>query len=253
MAEKSSSLSLVHLPPEILSHIVSFSSSSFIILKLWKSGDALIRSKLAAGAQHVYFKDSSSFCFPMPVLITELRTIRSLRLHFAKKVVSESSQWLSLLLPLPATLETLELLVSNKSVPLPLEACVPASALLPPTHDSSMPSTTSGSGPLINLARRFPRLTRLVIPHETALECFPATLTFLGSSRSKIDCTKSPIYASRLPPSLTELNLVIEYKDFALEHLALIADDWQRAPPHLTRMSYLTFSPTTPTSFAFAP
>ena len=227
-------LTLRNLPSEILSHIVSFRSSSFIILKLWKSGDSVVRSKLSAGAHHIRFEPNRGFQFPLPIMATELYALRSFYLLASFR---SSYDWMRIIPHLPATLETLSLRALGEisfNNPPPFEAC----------------STTSSSSEAINLARLFPKLAHLSIIQPMATEYLPPTLTILDVRHIEIDCSKSPVYVSLLPRSLTQLKATIWYSRCSFP---LIAADWQLAPPHLTALSELRFSPSAPPSFDWLP
>lgn len=236
MSTKTTSLNLRNLPPEILSHIVSFPSSSFIILKLWKSGDSVIRSKLSAGARHVDLKANGGFQFALPMVTTELRALHSFCLTIP---LNDHYNWISIISSLPATLEKLSVLRVGRNLDrttLPLEAC-------------SKPSSSEA----INLGRLFPKLAHLVLAQAVPPECLPPTLTILNAFPTTIHCSESHVYVSLLPRSLTQLLCGLRYFDCYESTFPLIAADWQLAPPHLTELNSLTMDPQQPPSFDWLP
>lgn len=112
--------SLADLPSEVLGQLLSFSSTSYLVLALWKCGDSALNRKLLQGVTTLDLKrkdpvelidEERVLAQPLPSLLFQLPNLRHVALDTGeyKMEVSAAALWAKLQkLPL-AQLETLEL------------------------------------------------------------------------------------------------------------------------------------------------
>lgn len=72
------------LPPELVDHVLSASSISFICINLWLTGDKLIQEKLAKGLKNLSLTAHPQLLLYCPQLVSQLRSLRSLSVKLGR-------------------------------------------------------------------------------------------------------------------------------------------------------------------------
>lgn len=220
---------LAHLPTEILGSILSFESSSYLAIRLWKTGNKILMTKLQAGITSVDLRPLPGWKFRLPLFINQLRKLRHLGVHSTRLLLDDPSRGLSLLEALPKSLESLELDVPD------------AHRIFANTDEKSNLSTsTNGKSSIqsiMSIEALLPRLKTLKFSKNEwwieALPLFPALPQNLTHLRlTPVNSSEFP-FLSLLPRSLQILEVPLKY---ALDSDALI-NDWSNAPPNLQRIT----------------
>lgn len=215
---------LSQLPPSTLDLIFGNESSSYLIVKLWKTGDRLLRDKLARGITYVDLRHHKWLKPSYPHFLSQLLKLRSLKIRAVNRIFEAPlSSWKDVLSRLPATLESFSL-HSNDS-------------------DFSILSGQPEGPRLLPLLEMFPRLQTLRLtgnwpyrapnspgpnpagPHD--FQELPSSLTCLGWNDLQID-REHPSFFAHLPRSLTSLECHIHLGPSSVPH------DWSLAPPNLS-------------------
>lgn len=224
------SLSLATFPSEILALIAGYMSSTACLLKLWRSGDSLIRRKLSHGVTEQSLRFFNDTYFPRALL--NLRRLRSLCLYSPTNIVTRHTDWHPLLRSLPETLE--ELSITSSDAETAFFNFVPDA-----TSDSHVTTEFArGSSRLIDIGALFPRLHTLKVRNENPLvnmeippsdfPGFPSTLTSV-SCGSLLDFSEPMIVFAKLPPSLVSWHVELRLRGPSLL-------DWSACPPSLTHI-----------------
>lgn len=100
---------LLNFPSEILGLILNGSQFSYLILRLWKTGNRLLQEKLASGVTDVCLRTVSALPSKYPLMLSKLRFLRHLSLASHSYIFEDPRQWQVELKKLPQTLETLKI------------------------------------------------------------------------------------------------------------------------------------------------
>ena len=253
---------LASLPSAVLDLMLGNSSYSFLAVTLWKTGDSRLHQKLSSGLTYVNLKRSAAADDSAPLFLTQLRSLRVLKVS-TEHYLSQSNLFpVSLLSP---TLRSLKIKASNAF-----------EYVYNIDRDKIEYITTHykrGPSRFIDLGTLFPQLDTLqlgkrysgkygMFDHTPTPDLFgmselqdlagvPDTVTHLGLYDlwlgDKMDGLK---LANFLPPSLRFLDtfVYINYNDMSLEE---IEQDWRF--PHLEKISELHWLGSTPRSVAWLP
>lgn len=104
------SLQLSTLPDLVLSQVLSYDDSSFLIINLWKAGDKVLIRKLSRSCERVVLNDASvGSTSRWPKILTELQQLRDLSINRPKGYLMSSISLSFELRKLSPTLERLNL------------------------------------------------------------------------------------------------------------------------------------------------
>lgn len=217
-------------PPEILGCILGFSSTSYLVIRLWKCGDHVLNKKLAMGVTTTTLRQHPQVATQWPALLSQLDNLRRLSVSSDTDLVLDPNGWLPTLKALPKTLEALE--INSPDEPLALNGH---------GDDEELARTAQEKGTtlLLNIGTIFPCLRELFVSnvdHYSLFPVLPPTLTTLGST-STIKCGSSPLI-SLLPRSLERLEAYVLVHFGITEEETLFAD-WSLAPPNLQHIDIL--------------
>lgn len=218
---------LAHLPIDVFRLLLSGRQRSYLVIDLWKCGNALLNLKLASSIEYLCLRDTRmSSTSRYPKLVSNLRNLRYFSINRRDHPLMASSADLSLEIRKLSSLTTLKI------------RCFDCHhSLHNHTPESTYDSTNlieslyeRGESELIDMAAFFPKLTTLKLgrsadardgylkdfaglpPHLTTL-CIPL---FNPTSETLL----------KLPRSLTHFKTKFAYLPRV--------DDWKLAPPGLT-------------------
>lgn len=220
---------LSELPGDVLGLIFSHRNSSFLSLDLWKCGNIILNSKLAASITEIEMADICGINSP-PLFLAHLRRLRSVRLS-------------GNILDFPYGAKPFE--EWSKSIhTLRLKGSMVANAI------HSYATLLDGSVVKIEesaqLGTIFPLLTTLEIndPHVrykneliSRTRSWPPTLTTLVLNFVGLEKKDLPFMAT-LPRSLTRLDATLKL-EIPNSEWTRFHDDWRDAPPHLEYIHHL--------------
>lgn len=214
-------LGLASLPPEILDLVLSYPSSSHVLLRLWKCGDSLLTSKLVRGITKVVLRADKLSSNKMPALLFQLPSLRHLHVSSDYLILSNGEECLSFFKKLPSTLETIRFQI-----------------LEPSSHSAFafIPFETPDKGKCIDVGPVFPRLTDISLYHcygplTSQLRTLPPTLTRLTDSFSIMASSFSVM--RHLPRTLTDLDTPVVVSRMKPDREDDFRQDWLLIPPHL--------------------
>lgn len=224
---------LNHLPPDLLGLILNGESSSFLIIHLWKCGNVALNARLSLGITDVSIRAARFSQSHFPLLLTQLRGLRSLHVYKADALVKESKRWLSISQNLSHGLEVLRIVSSDANLSL-LNYSLEEGELCIETQ------RPLGTTRYIDMDRLFPRLHTLELGEsETTkieprdLPGLPSTLTSLKASIDisyfNEDDDEASKIVSKLPRSLLNLSGFISISPSY--DSAALRKDWNHAPP----------------------
>lgn len=201
-------MNLANFPLGVLALILGDSSSSHLIIKLWKCGNVALTSKLTKGVTYVDWELSqlaSGLCPPR--LLHSLHALRHLCIR-GTGTLNTAEMVESLLKNLPETLETLEL----------------------PTPTSLWPSS-------LDLAQTFPLLQTLCLNTSKSSNGFPPVLLPLPPNLTHLACEGIQLnftapFMAILPRTLRSLDARL-FIDFGSLDLKPFLEDFEHAPPAL--------------------
>lgn len=228
------------LPPHVLGQLLN-GHNSFLIIKLWRTGDKLLQDKIERGVTHVQLNAARNSGCLFPRLLAHLRALTTLSVSSTKKLLANYHEWPSVLASLSPTLESL------------LLECLDSEVVLLNFHPDCTPevpryvSTTHplGESSFVDLGRLFPNLTALKVNGGFPIDAksvsgLPATLKYLNTSLSLV-YTESSSYMQALPRSLTRLEGSVDMVADDEISLCLLVDDWSLAPPHLEAIERISW------------
>ena len=220
---------LSHLPASILDLILSNSSCSYLIIKLWKTGNALLRNNLANGITYVNLRHHKIFESSYPRLLSCLPKLRTLSLYSDTNIIGESiDTWTQVLKHLPRTLESLSI-DSPDSCWSILSGQDTKPRLLPLARMFPALRTLGLTGQWAGVNGRWPK--QFPVSPEDFRE-LPPSLTCLKWNSISVTNDYFDLFAA-LPRSLTSLEAGLNFK-------RLKAEDCQNAPPNLTNIESLS-------------
>lgn len=229
---------LLILPPEILGDILSYESVSHKSRELWLCGNRALQSKLAHGVFTVSLVNHYKWAtHGLPTFLSQLRSLRSLRINRVHLPFYDKAQVSSVLKSLTPNLESLEI-VSPNSASLLFDSSPPPLAAFSLFDDESSDSDPSPGFPNEpTLSSLFPRLKTLktggkIGVSTDALLSLPSTLTSLSvpiSGRNERDIIQ---FMRALPPQLARLTLI--------SHEALDSSVYAHLPPTLRGICFDT-------------
>lgn len=188
---------LAQLPSEILGLAFSNSSYSFLIFKLWKTGNKLLTSKLRLCMTHLSLTCLKNNLPQLPPVLFELKNLRFLSLECEQELLRDPTGWPAEIKKLPETLETLS--IATTDAHLSLLNYVPGCTV--DAMDFVQTRYTLGSSRLIDLERLFPAL------HTLKLDSQIGFCNLGDSSLSSSDF-------AGLPSTLTSLNVNTRISSF---------------------------------------
>lgn len=228
-------MDLLRFPTEILGLIVSFPSTSYLLLRLWKCGNKALTARLAMGVTEVHWQHESHLRSTFPSLVFDLPKLHHLTLVAPAGLMTNTSRWHSVLDSLPKGLQTLHLVASGEG-----------------------PFLLSRANQ-VDLNTLLPSLSTLIL-QSSYLKMVQALTLQLPSNLTRLSLdvlisSVEPRFASYLPRSLRYLGGMVSIKCYWTmidkSHMAQlmrdISDDWSHAPPHLEHIELLNFhqSPST--------
>lgn len=222
------SLLLAHLSSDVLGLILNSKDCSYLTVDLWKTGDTILRAKLASVVTYLHLKDvlaDSTSRFPK--LVSSLRNLRYFSINRGRYPLMASSRDLSVELQKLSSLHTLK--IQSKEA----NACLLNHAPNWTSDGERYTVTRYGafSSNLLDMASLFPNLSTLKLVGKgddfTSLAGLPPTLTTLILPR----LTPSASALASLPRSLTS------FKGEMFDDSE--TSDWLHAPPSLTHVSTL--------------
>ena len=238
-------MNLTDFPSEILTLMLSPSDSSFLCIRLWKTGDRLLQYRLTQAMVSLDLRPFRSQ-FQFPSIVSKLPRLRCFAITPRPTATTRPHKAIRMLEMLPRTLESLEFDFSG------LISLLANSGLSSDATSTGLVKThyPQGLSHLLGLHVFFPHLTSLTlggnclksdglgyISSSDLLPVLPSTLTELNAV--KMDIT-SP-FASMLPRSLIKLNCELHFRltNPSLEHYEAA---WFDAPPRLEYIKYLLLS-----------
>lgn len=219
------SLSLLHFPPELLGLILSFPSSSHLILRLWKCGNKALTARLALSVTEVHWQHSNILVGRFPSLLLELPNLRHLTVFAHNQLISSPLQMKSTLEQLPKGLQTLTF---------------------------KFPQSTIFFGPPVSPLRElFPSLQTLGL-HQSiswdkyahSLSSLPENLTRLELPELRLPTAEYPHIMSILPRTLLYLDCYVTLNTprvVAKESIDAHLKDWSLAPPQLKHIRSIVY------------
>lgn len=228
-----SATTLLHLPSEILASILSLPAVSHLPIRLWKTGNKKLMSKLQAGITSLELRPLYGWTFRMPFLVTQFVNLRHFAVSSTERIFSNPSQSVPFLKSLPQTLETLEFDTPD------LEYLFVNSDYSTGSFRTHYKETRyeRGISRYIDIGALLPLLRTLKLsshPRNTvdASQLFPAlprTLTSLCFGDYYIGT--SP-FIELLPKSLQTLDVGLIYDSQTCDSDELL-QDWRQASPNL--------------------
>lgn len=205
---------LHHLPRELLAQVLGYDGISFLVVRLWKTGDKILQSKLALSVTHVRLAADPESTHPYPTVLSKLNNLRSLFVRCAEWPISREVRMSTEISKLSSTLEELRIVMPD----------VPNAVLnFAPDWTSSIPKYITkeyrlGQSRWIDLGQHFPRLHTLELNNNSLLRAssmfdakqvldfaaLPPTLTCLRTSQIELDRRQSRLF-SLLPRGLLRL------------------------------------------------
>lgn len=204
--------SLSEFPSELLSLILSFSSSSVLLVSLWKCGDVVLNKKLVNGVEHVDLKDPSLVSTSrFPKLILALKNLRSLCLCRYKFPLSSSAKQLW---------SDIQAMSRNKLEKLDLESYEIPQLLMLQSSLLRSSSASNSDAAKLHTFQIFSNLTTLVLSGspsdsiiaECQLHLLPPSLTYLQMRSFMLNIRSGPVF-SKLPRSLLIWATSLEFID----------------------------------------
>lgn len=249
-------MSLAHFPTELLAIMLFPSDSSFLYIRLWKTGDRILQHRLTHAMINLDLRPLRPQ-FQFPSVVSHLPRLRHFALKSTLRTSFKPNQNVSTLSMLPQTLESL--LLDFPSLHLFLtnygHASEATSAKLIETH------YPLGVSRFINLNALFPKLVSLTLGKldsglgpsltpSTLLSILPSSLTELCFD--KLIIASAP-FASLLPRNLVRLDCKLKFNLKIPNSVDLFDAVWFDAPPRLKYvkslyLSELSFSPSWPSS-----
>lgn len=216
-----------NFPPELVGHVLNWEDASFLCVRLWLCGSTRLNTKLSACITTMNLASHWSLQFGLPSALYSLRSLRSLTLKSAGKLMRSPVEWSLALAKLPETLTSLDIASLDSS-----ESLLNHGPGWTPTLPLTQPAQFSlGKSQFIDLAARFPHLLTLKLSEpfcSTKLPALPPNLTFLRAAFLKPQNGAPQKILSLLPRSLRFLDATLEYPKVAFE-----LEDWANAPPQL--------------------
>lgn len=220
------------LSPDVLDSMLANEHISHLAVRLWKTGNKSLMSRLASGLTRLELRPSSND-FKVPSMVSELRRLRHFAISSNSCSLTDPSLWSNTLKWLPQTLETLELNfegVHNVFWNYGPDLDNPSSSLIA----SSYPR---GVSHYVDLNAMFPSLISLKLEnfeegdYNDLYPALPSSLTALSTSQVSIH--SSP-FASLLPKSLKRLDCSLNFEENTF------SDDWLHGPPDLQYIGDIT-------------
>lgn len=219
-------MDLKAFPPEILANVLGRSSSSYLIIRLWKCGDTFLNNRLANCVSYIDLKGGVHLPnFKLPTIVFKLRHLRYCSIVAFGMLMDHVSNWQTALQRLPSSIETLRL----------------GSADLGPWL-----ADVTSRGVLLPLSELFPRLHTLalfpMLPHRqtsrpllsSEIPALPPTITCFESENIKmVDST----LMDKLPKSLLAIQALLIFTD------KVPASFFANAPPLLHTINCIISSP----------
>ena len=230
-------LKLANFPASILDHIIGNRDTSWVIIKLWLSGDRLLNEKLSQGLTYVHLTHRYFGSLKFPRLLFNLRGLRYLAIHSNTNLTEKLDEWPLIMSSLSQSLETLKLELPDALRCLTNYALNASGQAEPVTSNYAR-----GSCKYIDMDRIFPRLHTLSLWHDSTtprsplyFAALPSNLTCLNAL-IQLDYTMPGVsYMSALPRTLLRLEGSLEIEDDP-------NDDWSSAPPHLEKIPDFAYS-----------
>lgn len=225
---------LSQLPPEILGLILDGWHCSYLILRLWKTGNLLLQEKISSGVTDVRFSAHHVLPSKYPRMLSNLRHLRHLSLRSVTfDLFQDPRDWQIELKKLPKTLKSLIIETDDAEYVLrDLRSDWSTDA------HRYVERKVNGITTLNNdLGSIFPQLETLDLKirnfvnfSASSIVGLPGTLTCLNLPAIRLRPTDS-FFASQLPRSLKRLSpAIIGKSTTALEA-------WKDPPPHLEHVS----------------
>lgn len=248
-------MSLTDLPHDILGSILAPKDVSPLSIRLWKTGNKLLMSRLASGLTNLDLRPiASTKEFRMPSMVSEMRNLRHFSLFASGITVTNPSRWSSMLKMLPQRLETIETYFFE--MPNIFLNCGPESDIAP---DSAIETQyLRGLSHCIDLESMFPNLLSLKCLSDYPTKTFNATdlLPALPSSLTMLDLGEiyhiTFPFASLLPKSLRRLEGTLHFEEVLDPNDPGFINDWLNAPPNLQRLGNI-ICPRAPDQAAWMP
>lgn len=240
---------LASLTSEILGLILSYPTVSPQILRLWKSGDSVLRAKLLTYVTEVDLRCELFVSQTVPRLLLQLPYLRRISLTTKGMLMKSPTDWEPLLQQLPQTLETLEIRAWDAH--FALLACAAGSTLQAQRYTKT--AYPRGQSSYRDLGALFPNLTKLLIDASYFIAMteetmrlhsyfstpgygndfvgLPSTLT---SFALRPEPKTSPLF-STLPRNITALDMHIYVHN--LDNWG--TQDFRDAPPQLAYIQFL--------------
>ena len=219
---------LSHLPPPILDLIFGNSDYSYLIIKLWKTGNVLLCSQLAQGITYVNLRHHENLQSSYPRFLSCLPKLRTLSLYSNSNIIGESiDTWTDVLKHLPTTLESLtiespdscwSILSGQDTTP----RLLPLACMYPALHTLGIRGYQHRSNKL------WPKI--LPVQPGDFVE-LPSSLTCLKWNIISVKTAEMDLFAM-LPRSLTSLEASVDFDRLTVGY-------GQHAPPNLTYVEKL--------------
>lgn len=233
------------LPPHVIDQIIGNPDSSFVVIRLWLCGDKIFNDKLSKGVTLIDLKSHPLSTSTVPRIISQLRSLRHIKLYSSSGLVKEVKEWPGIMRSLPNTLESLAIHSYSDC-----GYCLLNWSEYTRFNYINYPR---GESDVIELETLFPCLHTLTLAsteHATPSygpSLFPALPTSLTRLEAAIELyydSPSSSYLSQLPPNIVHMTGPISWtRDDDLsedEFFETIRRDFANAPPSLE-----TFKPGT--------
>lgn len=220
--ETRQAIQLADLPREVLSHILSFWDSSYLVITLWHCGDRILNSKIASGVHYVDLIHYELLLSQYPLVLSELTQLRYLSLKSPYIIMGNGLKWSDQLMKLPRALGTL--LIDSADF---------VSSILNTTDVSDRDPASIRPDPSATPFRElFPQLHTLGLPGsiERFLPELPSTLTSL--TVPAIHSSGDRLTVSLLPRTLRSLDAVVSVL-FSPSTIEAVKSEWSSALPEL--------------------
>lgn len=104
-----STFRLSSLPGDLLGHLLRPAAVSYLLIKLWRCGDAAFNRKLAQSVSSIKLRASVVCDAKLPLLLSDLRALRSLSIIWPEEHIFKQLPPPNVLPSLPSSLTSLEL------------------------------------------------------------------------------------------------------------------------------------------------
>ena len=224
---------LTKLPPDLLGDILCYYAISQCVIKLYLTGNRDLKSKLARGVRTVELKRKDvMFHSKLPKFLTELRSLRILRVERMGEYLCEPEEAAQVVKHLSPTLVELHLNFERAAEIFlnPDYPSLPRDLFELNISDSDPSEQLPRVLGIWNIGKAFPRLEMLHIGGRISfasedLQFLPPTLTHLKMPLPR-DVQDYPAFMQALPSHVTHLSPTVAVKQSLLEAL----------PSHLTSL-----------------